>query len=152
MLGSPSDGSKWQHGDRRELHPASGSGGNTASAATVQAWQPQRICVYWVLQILQPHVTEIFKRPLTDTARFLEQGSRDNDAAGRRDGLQADREVDAAAIHIIEIEDHRLPMDADPKRDTALGRLRALMHRHFALKLRGAADRVEWALEHRDEA
>jgi hypothetical protein len=80
-----------------------------------------------------------------------EQGGGDDHAARRRDGLQPDREVHAAAVDIVEIEDDRLPMDADPKCDTALGRLGSLACRHFVLQRDGAADRVERALEHGDK-
>lgn len=80
-----------------------------------------------------------------------QQGSGDDDAAGRREGLQPDRQVHATAVNIIKIKDDRLPMDADPKRDAAVGRLGDFARRHLALQLDGTADRVERALEHGDK-
>src|SRR5438270_3298350 len=97
-------------------------------------------------------MAEILQQQLAEIAGLIEQGHRDDDAAGRRDGLQADREVDPAAVDIVEIEDDRLPMDADPKCDAALRRLRGLVREHLALQLGGAADRVERAFKYGDEA
>jgi hypothetical protein len=107
--------------------------------------------VHRLRQILQPYLSEILEWQFADITGLSEQGGGDDDAAGRRDALQPDREVDAAAVDIVEIEDDGLPMDAHPERDAALGRLRGLVRRHLALQIGGAVNRIERALEHGDE-
>ncbi len=75
----------------------------------------------------------------------------DHNATSGSDGLQACCDVDAMSINIVQIEDNRLPMNTDAKSDAALGRLLSLKPSDFPLQLRGAAEGICRALEHRNE-
>src|SRR5688572_32426921 len=57
-------------------------------------------------------------------------------------------DIDRASVDVVEIEDHGLPMDANAKCDTALGRVLALSSQDFLLQLDRAFDRSE---EHTSE-
>jgi len=78
---------------------------------------------------------------------FAEKPGRHDDTAGWRDSLKTNRNIHPTSVHIIEVEDHWLPVNADPKGDAPFGGPRRLLHHHKLLELRSTSNCIERALE-----
>src|SRR6478672_13919044 len=97
-----------------------------------------------VLQPLLPQIDELGG----NRSAYMPPGiGGDADAAGRREALEARRDIDAVAVDIVRCHDDVAEIDADAELDAAVLRQPGVAHPNVPLHLQCATHRVDDAAE-----
>jgi hypothetical protein len=96
-------------------------------------------------------LAEILELQLQLLARGNANRLRYADPAGRREGLEPGRDVDAVPVDVAAILDHVAEVDSDPKLDLAIGRNPLIAQAELALHVDGTRHRVAGRFELRED-